>query len=213
MLKRVLLSAVMALLMIPATASASMFNKDSTWYAGLGVYATTTSSNNASNATGGALDMDTATVEFGNLMLGYRPVSTFSDWGALRFEGEVSARGYEFDLSTGNNSFVTNDLVLTSYMANLLYEFHFFKEINPIIGAGAGIATGELGSQDSDSPAFAYQFTGGVTYTPAGWPQSDWSITYNYFMVHDLEFKSGARTTRFDEINAGSVNAAFRYFF
>lgn len=213
-MKKFLLSAGVALMaLLPLAAEASMRNKDSTWYAGLGVYATTNSSTNASGATNGALDMDSATLEFGNVMLGYRPMSTFSNWGALRLEAEVSGRGYDFDVNNGAGTFTSNDLIVNSYMGNLLYEFHIFEGLNPIIGAGAGVATGEFGNQDSDSLSLAYQFMGGLTYTPADWPHTDWSIMYSYFVAKDMEFKNGASTTTLDEVNAGAINAGFKYFF
>lgn len=197
----------------PLVAEASMRNKDSNWYAGLGAFATTNTSNNASGATGGALELDSATLEFGNAMIGYRPTSTFSGWGALRLEAEAAGRSYEFDINNGNGTGTTNDLTVYSYMGNLLYEFHFFEGLNPIIGVGAGLATAELGNRETDAPVFAYQFMGGLSYVPASWPHTDWSITYNYFTAIDLELDSNSGTTTLDEVNAGSVNAAFRFFF
>jgi opacity protein-like surface antigen len=200
-------------LLMAHQAGASMRNKDSTWYAGLGVFATTNSSTNASGATDGALDLDSATLEFGNAVIGYRPMSTFGNWGALRLEAEVAGRGYEFDVNNGGGTFTTNDLTVYSYMANALYEFHFFEGLNPIIGVGAGLANAEWGSRETESPVFAYQFIGGVTYVPSGWPHVDWSLTYNYFTALDLDLKNGNSTMTLDDVEAGSVNAAVRYFF
>ncbi len=171
--------------------------------------------------------LNTATGETGNVdyntgwaaqaALGYMLPS----WGDFRFELEGGYHQAGLDTTTTSITGTTNPggtMKIASYMGNIYYDlrsFHLGSKLVPYVGAGAGGAytwiprNSGLSNTDRSDNSFAYQFMAGLSYVAASMPNTDWSLGYRYFAVHDPKF--GA--VEFDTVSSNSIELGARFHF
>ena len=131
-----------------------------------------------------------------------------------RFELEYSFN--QADLDTLGSTTIGDDLRGHSYMVNAFYDIPTGTSIVPYIGAGAGLASVDLdvpslGLNDDDS-VFAYQFMGGLGYTPSTVPNTTLTVGYRYFASDDPEFSVGA-TNVDHELSSHNLEIGARFAF
>lgn len=226
MKNRILLAVVLCVMAAPEMASAARRNFDSSWYVGLGAYASMSEDSTISGATGSSSsDSGDWVINSASVYLGYRPQLLFSSFGAFRFELEGNVR--MFDTGNQNDSGISvasfdEGLRVASLMANVNYDIHLSRNITPFIGVGAGYSTGMIQDDpqhgilesNSDDRSLAYQMMAGIALTPDGLPHTEWVIGYNRFVITDgLKFDGASGLVTVDDLQADSVSATLRYFF
>lgn len=144
--------------------------------------------------------------------LGYMPGSGFLS--NTRFELEYSFN--QADIDTIANASAGNDIQVHSYMVNAFYDIPTGTSIVPYIGAGAGLATVDLRvpsiNVNNDDSVFAYQFMGGVGYTPSTVPNTTLTLGYRYFASDDPSFGQGA-TSVSHELSSHNLEIGARFAF
>jgi opacity protein-like surface antigen len=143
-------------------------------------------------ATGGEVSFDEG---YGyGAAIGYRLPFTMAPWNQLRVEAEVHQERADVDevaSAPGLATAFNDNTTATAYMANLYYDFLTeVGYVKPYVGAGAGWADVELGSESDNM--FAWQLMAGLGYVPESFPYTEWTLGYRYFNTADAEFNYGA---------------------
>jgi opacity protein-like surface antigen len=149
----------------------------------------------------------------GGASLGYMPGGD-GFFNHTRFELEYSFNQADIDTIAGVSA--GKDLRVHSYMVNAFYDIPTGTSIVPYIGAGAGLARVDLdvpgiGLNENDS-VFAYQFMGGLGYTPSTVPNTTLTVGYRYFASDDPSFGLGATTVE-HELSSHNVEVGARFAF
>jgi opacity protein-like surface antigen len=157
-------------------------------------------------------------VEFDNgygagASLGYMPGGD-GFMNNTRFELEYSFN--QADLDTLAGAAIGDDIRVHSYMVNAFYDIPTGTSIVPYIGAGAGLANVDLDvpsrNLNDDDSVFAYQFMGGIGYSPVSVPNTTLTFGYRYFASDDPEFSVG--TTNVDhELSSHNLEVGARFAF
>ena len=140
---------------------------------------------NINGANAGDIDFDNG---FGaGASFGYAPGGD-GFWNNTRFEAEYSHN--RVDVDTFGGGAISGDLRTDSMMLNAFYDMPIGMSIKPYIGAGAGLAKVNIdsGGLDDNDRVFAYQFLGGIGYTPSTLQNTTLTLGYRYFATDDPEF-------------------------
>lgn len=146
--------------------------------------------------------------------IGYKPGGTGGFLDMARFELEYGYRENSLDTLAGAT--VADDLSVSSYMFNALYDVATGTQFIPYLGAGIGWSRAELNVpaisvSDSDT-VFSYQFLAGVAYAPESIPNTAFSLGYRYFATGDVEFGSSLGTVEHEYDSHGAeIGARFSF--
>ncbi len=190
------------------------------WYVGISGGVQFLQESDLGGTSTGNLDFDQGAAFTGSV--GYYIPSSAPLFNALRIEGEL---GYRFadlgDFSYGGTTgSADGDMQITSYMANLYYDFRNETSWTPYFGGGAGGAhvvidgNTALNVTNDKDDVFAYQFMAGLMYAPGNIPLTEWGIGYRYFATMEPEFgTTGGGTLELEDIasHAVEVNAKFKF--
>ncbi|MBY0354539.1 MAG: outer membrane beta-barrel protein [Rickettsiales bacterium] len=128
----------------------------------------------------------------GGASLGYMPGGD-SFLRNTRFEFEYDIA--ESDIDSLNGFTASDNLRTNSYMGNVFYDIPTGTQFVPYVGAGVGVSRVDINApavslNDSDT-VFAYQFMGGLGYSPTSFPNTTLTVGYRYFATEDPEFTVG----------------------
>lgn len=191
------------------------------WYAGLSGGPTFLDDSDIGGASTGELDYDT-TGGFGVVSLGYMPPSAFQPFSNMRLEAELGYHHSGIDGVTIGGTPVANPrgaVQMISYMGNVYYDFRNDSQWTPYLGAGAGGArvslskNSGLGNTGGNDNVFAYQFMGGIGYSPRSLPQTEWVLGYRYFAIQDPEFRTATTPVEIEDYNTHNVEIGGRFRF
>ena len=204
--------------------SASVFAADSagqpSWYAGLSGGVAFMSSSDITGGSSGKLGYDDGWSSA--VALGYSPGGTYQPLANMRFEVELGFHHNNLNSFTpGGGAAVSapGAIQSISYMANAYYDFRNPWPVTPYIGGGVGMASTKLAQNsgarnyNSSDNSFAYQFMGGIFYTPEATPKLDWTLGYRNYNVNNTEFNSAAGKIKLGDNTTQDVELGARFHF
>lgn len=192
-MKRLILTAVLALVFIATSAHAADKGMYVSGNVGLGIVP--------------ELDQEIAgtlvtTAEFD---IGFRIAGAVGyDFGAFRVEGEIGYRTNDADEGTIGGFFpvpIDGDISVLSFMVNGYYDFPAATpSLAPYVGVGLGVANIDADISvpsfapfpqivDDSATVFAYQFIAGLGFNIS--PTTTITADYRYFATTDPEFTPG----------------------
>jgi opacity protein-like surface antigen len=154
--------------------------------------------------------------------LGYRPALENAFANGFRFELEGGYHNNSLDSAviSGTPTVVSKHVRIWSAMGNAFYDFRNESQWTPYIGAGAGWAdvdlptTSGLGNVDNDDKTFAYQFMGGLAFSPTTIPLTEWTLGYRYFALNNAKFSTGGGSKlKLDNYGSHNVELGARFRF
>jgi len=210
-MKRLILTAVLALVFI--TTSAHAADKGMYFSGNLGLSLVPELDQNIVGfPTFSSLNLDPGFV-FGGA-LGY-------DFGAFRAEGEIAYRTNDTDDGTTvgfGTGPVDGDISAISFMANGYYDIHSANSpLVPYVGVGLGFAIidaditapniSPLPIVDDSANVFAYQFMAGLGYNID--PTTTLTADYRYFLTSNPEFSCGPALVCAADLESDYSNHSF----
>lgn len=129
--------------------------------------------------------------------LGYKPQADNWFMNHTRFEVEVVHSNSDIDgiTAAGVPTLLGGQVENLAFMFNSFYDFTNSTRWTPYLGAGAGATRVDFSSGvpgiDGEETIFAYQFMGGLNYSPEMIPFVDVGLGYRYFASLDPETVPG----------------------
>lgn len=164
------------------------------WYLGLTGGVDFKNDSDISNAISGNAEYDTG-YSFG-ASIGYMPAFKELPMNMVRLEAEVNYRSSSLsDITVGGVSGTgSGDMQNLAGMLNLFLDAPTGSNWTPYVGGGLGFSTVQFdngsgfGNTDDEDTVFAYQFMGGLAYSPETIPSTRFTLGYRYFGSEDAEY-------------------------
>lgn len=192
-----------------ATLAAHAHAQDAGFYVGAGLGLTDTPSTSVTDTASRTVKFDNGTM--GALALGY---GFANNW---RAEAELSRRAADLD-SVGGIA-ASGELLATSLMANVVYDFDINAPISPYLGLGAGLSRvkfdnaspfGASSIDDSDT-VLAGQAIAGLSYALKD--NLDLFADYRYFITDDVDMRTAAGNAASFDVDTHAVMVGLRFSF
>lgn len=192
------------------------------WYAGGGLNIDFPNSTNVKGASTGSIGYKNSFTLL-DLFIGYRPEILYNSIGDVRFEAEFLGHGYGVDTRKGENASTGKKgyLMTNVLMTNVYYDLHTSTSFTPFVGAGLGIEKAEFSKdpgygitdKTGNGVSLAYQFKAGVSYMPACWTHTSFTLAYDYFNAGSPEFNAGSGKEKLSNVSSNGLEFSVAYAF
>lgn len=153
-----------------------------------------------------------------DFQIGWVPQSLKDNTSDVRAELEVGYHAFGLDSVLANPD-PSGDMKVTTFMANLYYDFGTQNNWTPYIGVGVGNAhvkfgTNQgLGNTDSTDNTFAWQGMLGLTYATRDNPDARWLIGYRYLSLNQPSFSTGTDNVKLSRVHEHALELGLQYSF